>query len=267
MAFTPFSTYNSIVVDDTNALLHQKAVTCLTKIAAMPSGAAFLSEINSSGHRVEIAPINGAGGSTTQESGDQAYVLMAQARKNNNAIMMKNELTMAMGRSHMTAAALAAALATGIAPATYIASDNVGRPGTTIGPANTYLGKIEGLLRGDLQATDFALHLGVRRLLRAYLQPGRGADCKVGINVERPNQCWSDRTRHMRYPTISMVHELVHAWRFMTGRALAYLNEQGAEDVEEVITTGLPPYNFEKYSENLFRTQWSGDELEMRTAY
>jgi len=267
MAFVAFKTYNSIVVDNSNAPLYQKAVTCLTKIDAMSSGPAFLHEINSSGHRVEIAPIAGGGGSTTQESGDQAYVLMAQARKSNNAIMMKNELTMAIGRSHITSAALAAALATGAAPATYVASANVGRPGTAAGPANTYLGKVEGLLRGELQAGDYALHLGIRRVLRAYLQSGRGADCKVTINVERPSQCWSDGTRHLRYPTICLVHELVHSWRFMTGRALAYLNEQGAQDIEEVITTGLPPYNFEKYSENLFRTQWNGDELELRTAY
>ncbi len=268
MAFVRFSNYIGIVVDNTNSALYRKAVKSLVKVDAMPSGQAFLSDINASGHSVQITPISGAGGSSTQELGDHAYVLMAQARKNNNAEMMKNDLKMAMGRSRMTMGTLAAALASGMAPATYVAAVNVGRPTTTVGPVNTYMGKIERLLRGELQADDLALHLGIRRRLRAYLQQGRGTDCNVTINVDRPSQCWSDGTRHLRYPTICLAHELIHSWRFMTGRALAYLNEQqGGPDIEEVITTGLPPYNFEKYSENLFRTQWAADELELRTAY
>jgi hypothetical protein len=266
MAFVPFYRHSCILVDNSKAALYQKAVKCLNKIAAMPIGSTFLAEINTSGHRVKIVPLSGGSGSSALELSGQAYVLMAQARKTRDATLMKNELTMAMGRSKLSAAALAAALATGMAPATYIAANNVGRPQQTVGPVNTYMGKIERLLHGELQADDVDLHIGLRRLLRAYLQQGRGSDCDVEINVDRPSQCWSDNSRHMRYPTICLAHELVHAWRFMTGRALAYFGE-GTNDIEEVITTGLPPYNFEKYSENLFRSQWQGEELELRIAY
>lgn len=38
-------------------------------------------------------------------------------------------------------------------------------------------------------------------------------------------------------------------------------------DDDEVMTTGFPPYLYEKYSENLFRSQWRAAELAMRTDY
>jgi hypothetical protein len=52
----------------------------------------------------------------------------------------------------------------------------------------------------------------------------------------------------------------------MTGQFMGFHNEYGSEYIEEVICTGLPPHNFEKYSENLFRGQWP-EEMELRTAY
>ena len=38
-------------------------------------------------------------------------------------------------------------------------------------------------------------------------------------------------------------------------------------DDDEVMTTGFPPYHNEEISENMFRGQWQGEKLRMRTDY
>jgi hypothetical protein len=265
MAFVPYPIHPTIMVDDTAPLLYRKTVRCLDRIAALPAGTGLMGDIALTGRRLEIKPLDGGAGSSCGPADDNAFLLIAQAKKRNDGIAIKNELTMALGRSRMTAQSLGAALAGGIAPATYVASRNVGRPMPT-GPAAAWVTKIERLLAGDVQATDNALHTGIRRILRAWLTPGRGSNADIEINVERPSQCWSDGQKKLRYPTICLAHEMVHAWRYMTGQFMGFHNEYGNEYIEEVICTGLPPYNFEKYSENLFRGQWP-DEMELRTAY
>ena len=73
----------------------------------------------------------------------------------------------------------------------------------------------------------------------------RGCAGDIEINVERPSQCWSDGQKTLCYPTLCLAHELVHAWRGLTGRMMLVGSQDESNDIEEVITTGLPPYNYE----------------------
>lgn len=85
----------------------------------------------------------------------------------------------------------------------------------------------------------------------------------------------TERKLVYRPPGIGLVHELIHAWRNVNG--LRYFKDKekvldAATPDDEVMTTGFPPYNNEKYSENVFRslwrTEWSrGETLEFRVNY
>ena len=100
------------------------------------------------------------------------------------------------------------------------------------------------------------------------LAPGQGFDCYVRWDslcevVGDPNSCDRSQLQHAwrnRPPWIGLAHELVHAWRFVTGRGIFVTNK--AKD--ELLTTGLAPYENGKYSENGIRNA-AGQPL--RTEY
>jgi len=88
------------------------------------------------------------------------------------------------------------------------------------------------------------------------LTPGEGMDCfirwhpindyigDVSLNRQAPENKW--RTRP---PWIGLAHELVHAWRFVTGRCIFTSSELS----DEQLATGVPPYMCGKYTENGIR--------------
>ena len=101
--------------------------------------------------------------------------------------------------------------------------------------------------------------------LRVYLYqcltPGPGIDAFVYFNHDRdelsdehikylPGENWVQR------PTaIGLAHELIHAWRKMTGRVLF---EYGYE--EEAMTVGLPPFSNMEFTENKLRSEYNNVE-------
>jgi hypothetical protein len=91
----------------------------------------------------------------------------------------------------------------------------------------------------------------LQRIMRSMLPPGTGCNCVIWYDPENIHLC-KNSSSETRLPVLGLAHEMVHAWRYMTGRAL-YIKTP--YDIEEVITTGLVPYQYEPYSENLFRTQ------------
>jgi hypothetical protein len=52
---------------------------------------------------------------------------------------------------------------------------------------------------------------------------------------------------------IALAHELIHAWRFVTGRCVFWPMIRGEDYYEEAMTVGLPPYDACKFTENRFR--------------
>jgi hypothetical protein len=77
-----------------------------------------------------------------------------------------------------------------------------------------------------------------------FLQPGTGESCYVNFNHLRDNLSDDHRkylpqglTWQNRPPAVALGHELIHAWRVMSGRVLF---RYGWE--EEAMTVGLPPF-------------------------
>jgi len=58
---------------------------------------------------------------------------------------------------------------------------------------------------------------------------------------------------------------LIHALHNSSGVNLA-LVKKDSENIEELITTGMPPYNFEELSDNKMRSQWP-QHLNLRMNY
>lgn len=98
----------------------------------------------------------------------------------------------------------------------------------------------------------------LRVYLYDFLQPGAGEDCWIKFNPMKENlsdehKKYLPQSHHWahRPPGIALAHELVHAWRVVSGRVMfAY----GWE--EEAMTVGLPPFSNMKFTENRIRIDW-----------
>ena len=63
---------------------------------------------------------------------------------------------------------------------------------------------------------------------------------------------------HKRPPAIGLAHELIHALHAAQGVDLWWVVKNN-HHLEEVITTGMAPYQYEALSDNKMRTQWPTD--------
>ena len=91
-----------------------------------------------------------------------------------------------------------------------------------------------------------------------HLTPGTGTNAMIGWDPE-----WNDistgtegdKAQWMERPSwIGLAHELIHAWRIITGRCVFHPNIP-EEYYEEAMTVGLPPYNGCPYTENKIRAE------------
>ena len=103
------------------------------------------------------------------------------------------------------------------------------------------------------------------RLLRNYLTPGVGAPSEVSFNPTKTFHCEADTAMNRRPPAIGLAHELIHALHNSSGVNLA-LVERNGQNIEEIITTGMAPYNYEPLSDNMLRSKWPSD-LGLRENY
>jgi hypothetical protein len=103
----------------------------------------------------------------------------------------------------------------------------------------------------------------------AHLTPGAGSEAwvvwdpdKADAGADLPP---AERAPWMTRPSwIALVHELIHAWRIVTGRCV-FRPEALIEDYyEEAMTVGLPPYDGCRFTENAFRLKAG---LPLRTFY
>ena len=262
---------------------------CLNKIAALNEGVKFLAELNGRGYRVTIRQQEGSGNGCAPQSA-QVSPLFLQAVESRDDGLFRNELNAAIGkaqRNGITLEHLARQLAEGLTPATYSAQRNVVRPSSRIkAPVGSTgqqimalhahatmvaMGTLQDLMNGRL---GLSLLLQLRpgwdydlaRLLRNFLTPGRGGASVIQFDPADAKPCAIDPAMKNRPPALGLVHEMIHAWHNATGRSMR-LAIAGHEKLEEVITTGLPPYNFEQYSDNKFRALWTTSFVELRTRY
>jgi hypothetical protein len=262
---------------------------CLNKIVALNEGIRFLPELNGCGYRVAIRQQDGGGNSCAPQSADVSPPFL-QAVERRDDVLFQNELKAAIGkaqRNGITLEHLARQLAEGLTPATYNAQQNVVRPPSRIkAPVGSTgqqimalhahktmvaMGTLQDLMDGRLGLALLAqLRPGwdydLARLLRNFLTPGRGGASVVQFDPADSKPCAIDPAMKNRPPALGLVHEMIHAWHNATGRSMR-LAMAGREKLEEVITTGLPPYNFEKYSDNKFRALWTATFVELRARY
>ena len=97
------------------------------------------------------------------------------------------------------------------------------------------------------------------------MAPGRGTGSKVSFNTEKTFHCVNDPAMHKRPPAIGLAHELIHALHHSLGTSLVVVINVN-ENLEEVVTTGMAPYQYEPISDNKLRTQWPS-RLEIRENY
>ncbi len=133
---------------------------------------------------------------------------------------------------------------------------------------------LQGLMDGSRKKLDLQIRRGGRYLaddlIRCfyipnpsvadeYLQRGAGCNATISFKPDVDQSCWMDE--HVtRPPGIGLVHELIHAWRNVHGIRYFKDKEKIADAPtpdDEVMTTGFPPYQWEKYTENMFRGVWA----------
>jgi hypothetical protein len=223
---------------------------------------------------------------------------MVQAIKNNNADLFRSSLGAALTTAKsrgITLEHLARQFAMGLTPARYAGVDsNAVRPTTRVNFApnatpqqvfhkmNTEImnsmGFIQDLVDGRRTLADIPAEARHEypRVFRDYLQAGRGSNCTVKCNPTESFPCSLDVAMKNRPPALGLAHELIHALHGMSGTNMRVstdgrYNAAGApaERLEEVITTGLPPYNFEPYSDNKLRALWDSKmgKVELRRKY
>lgn len=130
---------------------------------------------------------------------------------------------------------------------------------------------------GEQRTTEEASPLKAQSLQRGliayhimdYLTPGSGTGAEVLWDPTSVSLCrdlsadkraaWMDRPAW-----IALAHELIHAWRLVTGRCIFQPGGTVGDYWEEAMTVGLPPYDGCRFTENRFR---HAKALALRTFY
>ena len=87
----------------------------------------------------------------------------------------------------------------------------------------------------------------------------------MNFNPTATFHCKGDPAMHKRPPAIGLAHELIHALHAATGVDMWWVVKNNHR-LEEVITTGMAPYQYEEISDNKMRAQWP-TEIGLRKDY
>ncbi|PXF57232.1 MAG: hypothetical protein C4B58_10480 [Deltaproteobacteria bacterium] len=282
--------YPNIQIEGLTEEYIRKIKGCLNRIHSMARGAEFMMTINSSGHILTIKPWGGGDSGNACGFGNYKNGLtrLSKAIKYNEADEFKVELSKAVTKAESSGISrdyIATQLSEGVLPATYKTADNIGAPSSRASVPAPYKksGKtrmayhqhqamrarsfLEELIKGSRNLTYVpqGWKNDLQRILRQWLRPGNGCSCSVYFQPDHYASTSGNAAVRNRPPTIGLAHEMVHAYRAMYGMTLEVYHN--GKDLEEVITTGFPPYQYERFSENIFRTQYKGEEQRIRTEY
>lgn len=287
MPATPYqrsngTTLNFIKIKDDDATFFTKVKTILDTLDSMPVGQALLTEINHTGKNVLIVPTAApTDGNKCTSGGDTIFYRLVAAFRGAGGISVQTELGRAlMGAATMgwTLEKIGLTLAGGLSPVTVRTINNL-KPTTTMTSDARQLvgGRIADMIEAvaDADALPGTLEVATEgkrtlrdelvRFLRPWMRPGTGGGSRINFNPDALLGCMGDKMRK-RPPAIGLAHELCHAWRNATGQRLFDDAMSCGLDDDEVMTTGFPPYQYEKFSENLFRAAWPS-KLPMRENY
>ncbi|MBO9642468.1 MAG: hypothetical protein J7603_05020 [Pseudacidovorax sp.] len=230
--------------------------TALDDLRRTRTGNELIQAIDASGHRVDIyrgwsKDTGNSQGGDSGTPGIDMFVALDTVHGNG-----ETELGVVLGRAcadMSKRSALKKFFGIGKAAPRFLSMDGVS--------------KLIGIGLKDLEAMALgrkAIPAPVDAKLRVYLYdfltPGKGESCRVTFNHRRDNLSAehkkylpSSHTWAHRPPAIGLGHELVHAWRVVSGRVLFTYGWE-----EEAMTVGLPPFGNMKFSENRIRVEWGG---------
>jgi hypothetical protein len=112
--------------------------------------------------------------------------------------------------------------------------------------------ELQQMIDGTLPIED-VVNQKLQLRLYEWLTPGPGINTCVAFDAAAKTFCEESAKRDWEagdVPFIILGHELIHAWRMLTGRRI-FLGGVG----EEHMTTGLPPYSAMKFTENKLRAE------------
>lgn len=266
------TTLNCILIKDDDPIYFTKVKTMLDALYAVILGQSLLTEINSTGKKVVIAPTASPvdGNKCSSEGDAKFYTLVAAFRAADNIAVQKE-----LGHALMGAAAagwtlqrIGITLAGGLSPVTARTIHNLGSATTMTSGARQMVGaRIADLIEAVADARSGVGILShkpsgehsvldeLARFLRPWLTAGKGQGSRINFNPDGLRSCMGDQMVK-RPPEIGLAHELCHAWRNAKGeRLFDDANSCGFFD-DEVMTTGFPPYQYERFNENMFRAAW-----------
>ncbi|MEQ1830439.1 MAG: M91 family zinc metallopeptidase [Pirellula sp.] len=290
MPKTAYKGYEKLVVDGDQSYC-DRVEKCLDAIEALVDGKKLIDAICQTVHTVTIIDTELGKGNSTSRRGEGYRPLLLRAIHTGDAKLFQSELRDAVNkamRGGITVEHIARQLTLGLSPATYntaiengkvvFKNQNVVRPNASwykgFQPANIVDKTIAMNIQAILDLGDGTMPLkdmpedwknDLPRILRNYLTPGSGLSPTVNFNPLGEMHCADDPAMNKRPPAIGLAHELIHALHTMTGVNQGD-NKTGNAKLEEIITTGFPPYNFEEFSDNKLRSQWP-DFLELRQKY
>jgi len=226
---------------------------CLDALKRLATGARLLAAIDASGHEVEIYRTwDITGGNAQGGSDDDEMVHPLDAVFGDGTTVLHRILNSAcQDMSNRTK--LQKFFNVGKSKPRFLNRDAIARL------VGIKLFELEQMEKGK-RAIPPSVDARLRSYLYAFLLPGEGCSCWVKFNHLRDNLS-PDHKKYLpathtwqnRPPTIALGHELIHAWRSMTGMVLF---EYGWE--EEAMTVGLPPFSFMEYTENKLRIEYGG---------
>jgi hypothetical protein len=234
----------------------------LDAIKATAMGQAMLDEIDNSGHTVKIYRSwdadegNSQGGSTNDE-----MVVPLKKRMSDLRLNLAHVLDRAC-KDMSDRSAVAKFFGVGKAAPRFLNRDAIAKL-LNISSINFKL------METGVKSIDKDTDARLRAYLYDFLTPGPGCDCYVIFNHRKLNlspghkqhlpasQNWQNRPL-----PVPLAHELVHAWRAVSGRVLY---DYGWE--EEAMTVGLPPFSNMRFTENRFRIEFDNTGLAIRPDY
>lgn len=231
------------------------AKACLDELKGTSTGAQLLKEIDESGHTVTVYRTkdkltggNSQGGDSGEPGVDMVEDLDTKYADGST------ELQDVLARATQDLSGRSKAkkfFGIGKARPKFLPLDAIAR---LVGATPGHLKEMAAGKRAILPNVDAKL----RVYLYDFLTPGTGESCHVNFNHLRDNLS-DDHKKYLppgltwehRPPAVALGHELIHAWRVMSGRVLF---PYGWE--EEAMTVGLPPFSNMPLTENRIRVDW-----------
>lgn len=268
----------TIEIQDNDFLYYTKVCDALNILGKRSLGENLFRDITATGMKVCIVPA--PGGNQCDSLGNAAvYYTLRAALRSGNAVWARQELTQALNRAagNWTPKTIAMALVEGQSPASPRSADNVRITVSKTGAErNIKAAQIElkvscfvdgtkgaEVLRHTKARGDYSLADDLIRFLRPWLQPGTGGPSRISFDPDNWFPvAYGNEVATRRPPHIGLAHELCHAWRNAVGKRLFEDAKAVDQYDDELMTVGLPPYEYEPYSENLFRLA-SGEPLRL----